>query len=44
MCEERLKGLALMHIHKGIDPPVEDVIRKFSASGNQRLECLFKSN
>ena len=43
MGEELLNGLALMHIHKDTDSPVEDVIRKFSASGNRRFECLFKS-
>ena len=37
MVDERLNGLALMHIHRDIDPNVQDVIKKFS-SGNRRLE------
>ena len=37
MVEERLNGLALMHIHQEIEPDVEEVINKFSF-GNRRLE------
>ena len=37
MIEERLNGLALMHVHQEIQPDVQEVLQKFS-SGNRRLE------
>ena len=37
MVEERLNGLALMHVHQEIEPDVQDVLQKF-ATGNRRLE------
>ena len=37
MIEERLNGLALMHVHQEIEPDVQEVLQKFS-SGNRRLE------
>ena len=38
MGEERLNGLALMHVHHDIIPNVDDVINKFADSGKRRLE------
>ena len=40
MGEERLNGLALMHIHHDTIPDVNKVIDKFSMSGNRRLELM----
>ena len=37
MVEDRLNGLALMHIHQEIEPSIDEVINKFSL-GNRRLE------
>ena len=37
MVNERLNGLALMYIHKDLNPDVEEIINKFS-SGNRRLD------
>lgn len=39
MVEDRLNGLALMHIHQEIEPDVERVIDKFSA-GNRRMNLI----
>ena len=38
MGEERLNGLALIHVHHDIIPNVDDVINKFADSGKRRLE------
>jgi hypothetical protein len=37
MVEDRLNGLAMMHIHQEIIPEVEDIIDEF-AVGNTRLQ------
>lgn len=41
MCEERLSGLALMHIHKDIDIDVQKVLQQFDATGHRRIVLLF---
>ena len=42
MKEERLNGLALMHIHKhDVDVDSEENINKFAAASPRRLELLF---
>ena len=40
MIAERLNGLALMHIHRDIEPDVEEIINKFAQLGPRRLELL----
>ena len=45
MKEDRRSGLALnMHIHSQADVPfsAEDIVDDFAASGNKRMELLFK--
>ena len=37
---DRLNGLALLHIHKDINPDPEEIIQKFSESGPHRLELI----
>ena len=42
MKEDRLSGLALMHIHKyGLSFSAEDIVDDFAASGNRRIELFF---
>ncbi|XP_078368450.1 52 kDa repressor of the inhibitor of the protein kinase-like [Oculina patagonica] len=42
MKEDRLSGLALMHIHKhDVSLNAEDIVDDFAASGNRRIELLF---
>lgn len=42
MKEERLNGLALMHIHKhDVDVDSEEIINEFAAASPRRLELLF---
>ena len=40
MIAERLNGLSLMHIHRDIEPDVEEIINKFAQLGPRRLELL----
>jgi hypothetical protein len=42
MTENRLLGLALMHIHRNIPIDIENVITRFAKSGNKRLEFHIK--
>ena len=39
MVDDRLNGLALMHIHQEIEPEVNSIIDKFSA-GNRRMDLI----
>ena len=39
MVDDRLNGLALMHIHHEIEPEVNSIIDKFSA-GNRRMDLI----
>ena len=42
MKEERLNGLALMHIHKhDIQIDTEEIINEFAVASPRRLELLF---
>ena len=44
MKEDRLSGLALMHIQKhGLSFSAEDIVDDFAASGNRRIEVFFFS-
>ena len=44
MKEDRLSGLALMHIHKhGLSFSAEDIVDDFAASGNRRIELFFSA-
>ena len=44
MKEDRLSGLALMHIHKhGLSFSAEDIVDDFAASGNRRMELFFSA-
>ena len=38
MCNERLNALALMFIHKNVDPDPEDILDRFIALGPHRLQ------
>ena len=38
MGEERLNGLAMMYIHKDIDPSEDEVLNQFCASGKRRMD------
>ena len=40
MKNERLNGLALMHVHKDIQPDIQEVINKFAKQHPRRLEFL----
>ena len=40
MKNERLNGLALMHVHKDIQPDIKAVINKFAKQHPRRLEFL----
>ena len=40
MKNERLNGLALMHVHKDIQPDNQEVINKFANQHPRRLEFL----
>ena len=40
MVEDRLNGLALLHIHQEIEPTVNEVIQKFAVDGPRKLEFL----
>ena len=40
MLEDRLNGLALMHIHQEIIPDVDEVINKFALMGPRKLEFV----
>ena len=40
MVEDRLNGLALMHVHQEIQLDISEVIKKFASDGNRRLELL----
>lgn len=44
MSEERLTGLALMHIHKDIDVDIEEIIDSFAQEHPRRmkLDCILK--
>ena len=43
MKEDRLSGLALVHIHKhDVSFSAEDIVDDFAASGNRRKELLFQ--
>ena len=43
MKEDRLSGLALVHIHKhDVSFTAEDIVDDFAASGNRRKELLFQ--
>ena len=43
MKEDRLSGLALVHIHKGdVSFSAEDIVDDFAASGKRRKELLFQ--
>lgn len=40
MGDDRLNGLALMYIHKEIEPDIEAVINRFAQMGPHRLQFL----
>ena len=40
MTEDRLNGLALLHIHKNVNIDRERVLDAFDASGNRRIGSL----
>ena len=43
MKEDRLSGLALMHIHQhDVSFSAQDIVDDFAASGNRRMELLFQ--
>ena len=42
MTNNRLNGLALMHIHRDITPSIDDVLDRYGNSGNRRLKFVFK--
>ena len=41
MSDDRLTGLALMHVHKGVKIDSEDILKKFDASGHRRIIVAF---
>ena len=41
MKEDRLGGLALMHIHKQMSFSAEDIVDNFAASGNMRIFAIW---
>lgn len=43
MTEQRLTGLALMHIHRNIDVNVNRVINDFDATGHRRIALVFNN-
>ncbi|KAK3917526.1 52 kDa repressor of the inhibitor of the protein kinase [Frankliniella fusca] len=40
MSQDRLTGLALMHVHRDIDIDINAIITRFAKSGNRRLELI----
>ena len=42
MLEERLTGLALLHIHQDIIVPIDEIIDRFANLGPHRLAYTFK--
>ena len=44
MTNERLSGLALMHVHKNKQLNVERIIHQFSRQKNRRLALIFRPN
>ena len=40
MTNDRLNGLALMHIHRDIIPSIDDVLDRYGNSGNRRLKFV----
>ena len=44
MSQERLTGLALMHIHRNINVDINRVINEFDATGHRRIALVFNHN
>ena len=40
MTNDRLNGLALMHIHRDIIPGIDDLLDRYGNSGNRQLKFV----